>query len=292
MALWLDEVPGAFGARAILFDLGDFCVVVVGKDCRDFGVPLLLVPWLWDFYERLLAVTLHESFDLFIEMAIWPLRLRSGIPLLGASDWASWFWSTSMTLARCRTSLAAFDADSIDIMPICGHRLALSWCLLRFTCISRSAWWFCFDCGLHGRLCFFFLDLSLFIYRHHSVLSSRLRWSLTDRHLRWIIEGCQLLANRTFKVDMASNRSLTQATCCAHIIFLRQTCGQDIQDLLTALAHQLLRNHWPRGGAACSMIGLPCTLSRILVSKRRLMIDIPKAGIALRIRILFQIDIY
>jgi hypothetical protein len=29
MALRLDEVPGAFRARAILFDLGDVCDVVV-----------------------------------------------------------------------------------------------------------------------------------------------------------------------------------------------------------------------------------------------------------------------
>ena len=49
-------------------------------------MPLLLVPWLWDFYEWLLSVALHESFDLFIEMAIRPLRLRPGISLLGAAD--------------------------------------------------------------------------------------------------------------------------------------------------------------------------------------------------------------
>jgi len=260
MALRLDEVPGAFGARAVLFDLGEFCVVVVWKDCRDVRVPLLLVAWLWSFYEWLLSVTLHESFDLFIEMAIRPLRLWPRISLLGGAGWASWFWSASVALAHCRTSLAGLDATgidimpSIDIMPICGHCLALSWLLVwrlfRFARISRSAcarwFWFRFDRALHCRLCFGFLDLSLFIYRRQYQLSSRLCWSMTDRHLRWIIEGCQLLANRTFKVDTPSHRSLTQATRCARIIFLRQTCSQYIQHPLTALAHQLLRNLRPR----------------------------------------------
>ena len=275
MALRLNEVPGAFRARTVLFDVRELIVIVIWEDCGD-SVCLPLVAWFWSLYEGLLPVTLHQSFDLFIEIVIASLWLGPRVALLGASDWASRSLPASVASALTRTSHASVHATKLNVMPICGHRLALVRSLFGFTWISRTVRRFYFDRTIHSFL--YNLHRSLFIYWCSYLMASWLCRSLSKR----VIESPQLVANRAFQVDARFERTLAQA---APFLLLDQTSGHDIIFFLTALACQLFWGLRPRCRAALPMTALAQRVLPLPFSKRCLMMYITKAGLILRLYI-------